>query len=247
MLLKIGETQDAADDIYSSLLAAHENKQAQVLSYITSGACKYVYFDLGTNLGVQLRKLYQPNFFPNATALPVFDFYFGENITNRRSVCAIGFEPNPDLSDRLTKMQDKFQAKGFPVVIFTNTSVSTKTGIVDFSVPCDSTFAIGGRISIGTNSSTPTFSPASPASPAAEDISTSCNKIKKILSMDLAAFVQKLVNISKKQETASGSWIAKMDVEGEEYKLLPHMLQEHAPLCRLSTIMIEWYAHSVHV
>lgn len=238
MLLKIGETQD---DIYNSLLAAHENKQAQVLSYITSGACKYVYFDLGTNLGVQLRKLYQPKYFPNATALPVFDFYFGKNITNRRSVCAIGFEPNPDLSDRLTKMQDKFQAKGFPVVIFTNTAVSTKTGIVDFSVPCESTFAISGRISMGTNSFTPTLS--SPASPAVEDISASCNKIKKILSMDLAAFVQKLVNISKKQETASGSWIAKMDVEGEEYKLLPYMLQEHAPLCRLSTIMIEWYVH----
>ena len=39
--------------------------------------CYHVYLDMGTNLGVQIRKLYQPHLFPNATVLPVFDKYFG--------------------------------------------------------------------------------------------------------------------------------------------------------------------------
>ena len=39
--------------------------------------CYHVYLDMGTNLGVQIRKLYQPHLFPNATVLPVFEKYFG--------------------------------------------------------------------------------------------------------------------------------------------------------------------------
>ena len=39
--------------------------------------CYHVYLDMGTNQGVQIRKLYQPQLFPNATVLPLFDKYFG--------------------------------------------------------------------------------------------------------------------------------------------------------------------------
>ena len=32
---------------------------------------------MGTNSGVQIRKLYEPHLFPNASVLPIFDKFFG--------------------------------------------------------------------------------------------------------------------------------------------------------------------------
>ena len=39
--------------------------------------CYHVYLDLGTNTGVQIRKLFEPHKFPSADVLPIFDKYFG--------------------------------------------------------------------------------------------------------------------------------------------------------------------------
>ena len=39
--------------------------------------CQHVYLDMGTNTGIQIRKLYQPHLFPNASVLPIFDKFFG--------------------------------------------------------------------------------------------------------------------------------------------------------------------------
>ena len=39
--------------------------------------CQHVYLDMGTNTGVQIRKLYQPELYPDAPIHPVFERYFG--------------------------------------------------------------------------------------------------------------------------------------------------------------------------
>ena len=39
--------------------------------------CQHVYLDMGTNTGIQIRKLYEPHLFPNALVLPIFDKFFG--------------------------------------------------------------------------------------------------------------------------------------------------------------------------
>ena len=40
--------------------------------------CYHVYLDVGSNIGVQVRKLFQPKEYPNAPALEVFKKSFGE-------------------------------------------------------------------------------------------------------------------------------------------------------------------------
>ena len=35
--------------------------------------CRHVFLDMGTNTDVQIRKLYEPHLFPNASVLPIFD------------------------------------------------------------------------------------------------------------------------------------------------------------------------------
>ena len=39
--------------------------------------CRHVFLDMGTNTGIQIRKLYEPHLFPNASVLPIFDKFFG--------------------------------------------------------------------------------------------------------------------------------------------------------------------------
>ena len=59
--------------------------------------CRFVYLDVGTNIGVQIRKLFEPELYPNAKIHKIFDRYFGDMKQRIRSgVCAVGFEPNPN-------------------------------------------------------------------------------------------------------------------------------------------------------
>ncbi len=40
--------------------------------------CYHVYLDVGSNVGVQVRKLYEPELYPQAAVKPVFDEAFGK-------------------------------------------------------------------------------------------------------------------------------------------------------------------------
>ena len=44
--------------------------------------CYHVYLDVGTNLGIQIRKLFEPEKYPEAKVLPFFESTFG-TITER--------------------------------------------------------------------------------------------------------------------------------------------------------------------
>ena len=61
--------------------------------------CRFVYLDVGTNIGVQIRKLFEPKLYPRAKIHKIFNYFFG-NLTERTNagVCAVGFEPNPSHS-----------------------------------------------------------------------------------------------------------------------------------------------------
>ncbi len=58
--------------------------------------CYHVYLDVGSNIGIQVRKLFEPKLYPDSPIFPLFDKYFGPLDENRaKMVCAVGFEPNP--------------------------------------------------------------------------------------------------------------------------------------------------------
>ena len=59
------------------LIYLHTRKPFNGTSNILDG-CYHVYLDLGSNRGVQIRKLYEPSLFPHAKVLPIFDKYFGK-------------------------------------------------------------------------------------------------------------------------------------------------------------------------
>jgi hypothetical protein len=116
--LDVRERQEAA---YVSPVAAI------LLDFLSKHNCTDVYLDLGSNIGVQVRKLYQPRCFPRAHVLGLFDQAFGTaNSARRQAVCTFGFEPNKNHTSKLEKIQQNLQSKGSAVVFFTNTAVAGK-------------------------------------------------------------------------------------------------------------------------
>jgi len=64
--------------------------------------CARVYVDVGSNIGVQIRKLFEPRLYPRAPIIPLFDKYFGMKRSADDWLCAFGFEPSPVLEPRLS-------------------------------------------------------------------------------------------------------------------------------------------------
>ena len=77
--------------------------------------CQHLYLDVGSNLGVQIRKLFEPWKYSGATVLPVFNEIFGP--APRCHVCAIGIEPNPRHAPRHAKLVSKLRQAGAGVVM----------------------------------------------------------------------------------------------------------------------------------
>ena len=77
--------------------------------------CTAAYLDVGTNTGVQLRKLFEPHKYPGAPVLNIFETVFGG--ASRCNVCAIGVEPNPRHAERLRTLQARLMAAGAPVLV----------------------------------------------------------------------------------------------------------------------------------
>ena len=78
--------------------------------------CLHVFLDLGSNRGVQIRKLYQPYLFPGAGVLQIFDRYFGPFAErNLSEVCAVGFEPNPRHESLLKETESAYNQCGWKV------------------------------------------------------------------------------------------------------------------------------------
>lgn len=74
--------------------------------------CHHVFIDVGANLGVHSRFLFEPDQYRNATtALAVFEKYFGAT-RDYRDVCAFSFEPNPAHWPRHEQLAAAYQAVG---------------------------------------------------------------------------------------------------------------------------------------
>ena len=101
--------------------------------------CYHVYLDVGSNIGIQIRKLFEPSKYPEAKILPLFDMFFGdEDIRNRNIninsgyVCAVGFEPNSNHATYLKQIESSYTKCGWRATFLTNTGVSDHFGSTKF-------------------------------------------------------------------------------------------------------------------
>ena len=83
--------------------------------------CTHLYLDVGSNIGVQVRKLFEPNRYPNA---PIHSL-FKKTFSKAKKLCALGFEANPLHTKRLKEIQNCYYRKKWNIHFFTERVVST--------------------------------------------------------------------------------------------------------------------------
>lgn len=180
--------------------------------------CAYVYLDVGTNIGVQIRKLFEPSRYPMAPVLPIFDDFFGANrksLALSHTLCAIGIEMNPRHSPRLSELQRHYtQDCGYMVDIMTETAASTFHGKIDFWTDGDTQHEEWG---------------ASVVFPTRRELQ---KPPQTVSALDLALFINtELAPYAKKI-------VMKLDVEGAEHDLVPRLIMSGA-LCHIDMVFME--------
>jgi hypothetical protein len=180
--------------------------------------CKMVYIDMGTNIGVQIRKLYEPSKYPGAGVLRIFDKYFGTTRNESKDLCAIGIEMNPSHTKRLKLLEKHYTGVcGYNVHIYTETAVAGYDGSIGFMSDNDFTFQEWGA------STTSIFKDLHPG-----------NKEHNVSAWDIAKFIMKEI------VPYATTIVVKMDIEGAESSVLPRLVMTGA-FCNIDEIVIEYH------
>lgn len=179
--------------------------------------------DMGTNVGIQIRKVYEQNYYPRSPIRWHFEDVFMDE--RPENICTIGFEPNTLHVQRLVDLQGAYQKANFPCVIFTTTAVTTYDGNITFYRSKENAhYHEAGASTIAWDG-------------VFHDNSESA------VAVDINAFVWEVVHLWKKSQSYSETsrLVAKMDIEGAEYTVLPHMLA-HGSLCHFTELIMEWHS-----
>ncbi len=163
--------------------------------------CRYIYIDIGTNIGIQIRKLYQPFLYPKALVFPLFQQIFGNHT---REVCSVGFEANPVHDSYLKQFENYCLKRKWRVKIFTSTAVSISNKNVSFyTQPGDNIYNQWGSSLL--------------ADPNKTEITVS--------SIDIASwFKEKVLSRKIPSDLGSSRIMMKTDIEGHDAIVLTHLI-----------------------
>lgn len=218
-------------DLTAALDAFATEDEARVRELFERFRCRHVYLDVGTNQGVQLRKLFEPAQYPNARAThAVYNRFFGT--APRCGVCAVGIEPNPHHYSRLEHLQSKYRQAGVGVLIF-HVAASASDGVAHL--------ALGHR-----DKKDPFEDLGASAMEAWKGMSKVGNAkalTVPVRSVDLSRIIHllhmQLVRIHGGSRGES-RLIMKLDIEGLEFSVLPALARAQA-LCVVDAMRVEWH------
>jgi len=96
-------------DILSSRVTSSDRKEK------FGDGCYHVFLDVGSNVGVHGRFLFEPQKYPNAKeAHGIFNEHFGgPEIRDNRNICVFAFEPNPVHKERHLQLQEAYSKVGW--------------------------------------------------------------------------------------------------------------------------------------
>lgn len=189
--------------------------------------CESIYLDFGTNTGVQIMKLMQPDYFPGAQILPHFDKYFGNENARRKSVCAMGFEPNPNHMKRLKDIEDSYNRQGWRTYMSTETGIGAKDGWLLFQTDGDrDNMEWGGKLvdaPSGVDENTP----------GAIKVASAVCVMEAVAARSVPA-----------KSTVVPHIVMKIDIEGADETVLASMLRS-GHLCSVDFIYVEHVSHEM--
>jgi len=200
--------------------------------------CVYLYLDMGTNIGVQIRKLFEPEKFPHSPVKDVFRKYFFSHNNSREiqpsEVCAVGWEPNPRMTNYLKRLEKSFQRCGHRVTIFTETGVGTREDSLHFA-------AIQHDLLTGD------FHPMYVASHFFTEEDTKKNTMySRVMNatftvpvIRIADFINNVVATRSLPADQPGAVVMKLDVEGMEVAIVSDLIMSGA-LAHIDNVHVDW-------
>jgi hypothetical protein len=244
----------------------------EIRNLIHAYRCHSMYLDIGSNIGVQIRKLFEPHLYAGkdpdmwafakrfgllkeptkaqraagfktgrefwdttAPVLPIFDEYFGP--APRCGVCAIGVEPNPRLSARHAKAQAALRQAGVGALWLSETAADVFDGHTIINLRRVEGQADVNDVGLMTGVALTHQQYKRDMHEASRTNGTAV----RIAAIDLARLV--LFVHSELLRAADGRKsriVMKIDTEGGEYKLLPHLIRFDAA-CVADLIFLEWH------
>ena len=187
--------------------------------------CEGIFIDAGANIGMHARFLFEPSLYPNSTFHHVYNTQFG---TKRDNVCALEFEPNPAHRQRIQKLSVAYAAHGWRV-IYAPYGISDVRGHITF-------YHNDGR----NNSHEEWGFSVIPHSSASRPV--------VVPTIDFARFLLLLAQRDKLVGGASQPprrVVVKMDLEGAEFTVLPHLVEFGVLCAAVDYIAVEfhdWFA-----
>lgn len=196
-----------------------------------------VYLDVGSNMGVQVRKLYEPEAYRLAPILPLFDVAFGPaefRRSNLSGLCAFGFEAGPWWKPRLKRVEQAYQPLGWRVEFTVPRAIyDTDKEFVNFSNagwdPMGGSYGAGATI-VGKGN---------------PKVNNQNNTVR-VQTLDLALWIRtNIINRDLGSGLGEPYVLMKLDIEGAEFRVLPKMLSKEyeGMLCSgvIDAILIEWH------
>ena len=193
----------------------------QVPSWIAT--CTDVFIDLGANIGVQVKKLFEPEMYMKAQdtllmkTLNLYNQEFGEPSVRKRpnsGLCAFGFEPNPKHHARLRDLEQYYFELGWKVHFFPFAVSNSDKNVTLYSDGEPEKNEWGATLYRDTDN----FKGST-----------------QVRQVRLSDFIKQYLNHIQIK-------VIKVDIEGAEYEVLVNLLSA-GMLCqdRIKFVAIEWH------
>jgi hypothetical protein len=180
----------------------------------TMPLCKHVFVDVGANIGMHARFLFEPEKYPKSPFSRLFRRILGDD---RNQTCAIEIEPNPRHMKRHISLTRHYAQKGLTYVYLPNA--------VDGKLYRNLSFYLNPTVFQGNTHSDWSF-----GIKKRQEQNTSF-KVESIPLYDV---------LDCMYARKTGKMIVKMDIEGMEYSVVSSLML-HGVLCRLDFLSVEWH------
>ena len=194
--------------------------------YRQGDGCFHVFLDVGANIGVHGRFLFEPEKYPKArVAKSIFDGEFGSERDNR-DICSFEFEPNPAQRQKLESRSSAYRAMGWRYE-YIQAAAGDFDGYIDFHHNNDSVNEEWG------------FS--------VKNLVKGDAVREKVPVLRLSSWIQHHVTERMIPPSPFGAKlnqtptvVMKMDIEGSEYVVLPDLILNGA-LCGVDFLFGEFH------
>jgi hypothetical protein len=227
---------------------SRDQKIEETSSRKLGDGCYSVYLDVGSNIGVQVRKVFEPEKYPGSAFIHTYNEWLGP-IEFRRlpgAVCVFGFEASPVFKERLDNLAKCYNSKNWQTKFFVPRAVSFADDRVlsmwlEKPNPADTNMALSNTV---VNDAIIADEASKP-----QERRGSFTQVK---SLDLGKFIMEHIADREIPKELRGkapkppAVVVKLDIEGSEYETLLSMLFRGA-MCHIDVINIEQHIQMNHL